>query len=135
MSDAVVRILVVGGAGATRAALAAHGAGAATVVVADRAAALDWLRGRDVPPRMIVLDVAAADAAGAVTALKADARSELIPLVVLCDSADAGVLDSCYRAGANGCVVKPADQAELCEAVAAMTAFWLGANEVAWSAD
>lgn len=138
MTDTSLRLLFVGASGATLAALEAHCARGDIAVVADGAAALDYQHGRGahagqapVRPRLIVLDLAAELAAAAVAALKADTSIRTIPLVVFCESGDAGVLAACYRAGANACVVKPAAAAALHSAVAALVAFWLEANEVA----
>jgi CheY-like chemotaxis protein len=141
MTGASVRLLFGGGSGATLEALQAHCAHGDIVVIADSAAALDILHGRGaysgpgpVRPRVIVLDMAAQSIA-AVSALKADADTRTIPLVVFCDSGDVGMLDACYRAGANACVVRPAAGAELQNAAGALVAFWLDANEVLPSAD
>jgi CheY-like chemotaxis protein len=132
MNGAAARTLLIGGAADTRAALAGHCAQADCVFVVDGAAALEYLRGSAaaVRPRLILLEVAA-DAAAAVAALKAEAHIQMIPLVVLGDAAQP---DACYRAGANACVVKPA-AAALPDAIGALLAFWLEANEVSPAPD
>jgi CheY-like chemotaxis protein len=141
MTEVSVRLLFGGGTGATLEALQAHCAHGDLAVVADGAAALDILHSRgayaglgQVRPRLIVLDMAAQSIA-AVSALKADADTRTIPLVVFCDAGDVGVLDACYRAGANACVVRPAAGAALQNAAAALVAFWLDANEAPPFAD
>ena len=130
MNNAVARLLVIGAATTTLDALAAHCARADIKAVADLAAALDYLRAQGaVRPRLIVIDAAAGDAAATTGALKADAQTRVIPLAVLAAPGAAELLDACYRAGANACVVKPEAKAALQEVAGALLGFWLGANE------
>lgn len=121
------RLLVVGATPAVVEALAAYCPRANMAVLPDSAAALDYLR-KNVP-QLVVIDAAGIDAVSLVSAIKSDARARAAPLLILCKSGAAALLDACYRAGANACVVKPADEAALREAAGALVAFWLGANE------
>jgi CheY-like chemotaxis protein len=66
-----------------------------------------------------------------VAALKTDPQAALVPLVVVCAAAaDAAVVETFYRAGANACVRLPDDAAAIEAVAAALAGFWLGANEV-----
>jgi DNA-binding NarL/FixJ family response regulator len=122
------RLLLVGGTPALRTALAAQCAGD-MAEVADAAAVLRYLGGEIAAlPRVIVVDGATLDAVATTAALKRDGRAAMIPLTVI---ADAAVVEACYRAGANACVLRPANRAPaMRELAAALTGYWLGANEV-----
>lgn len=124
------RLLVLGGTPAVLEALAAHCAPAATAALPDAAAARACLRAnRTTLPRLMVVDATGVDPVSAVTAIKSDAQARTVPLLVLCKAADTVLLDSCYRAGANACVVVPAGEAALREMAGTLAGFWLGANE------
>lgn len=125
------RILLVGAAADTLAALARNCPREDIAVFADAQSVLAFLSdaGAGVPPRprLIVIDNAG-DATAAVAALKkTDAVSALLPLVVIAGAAEH---DACYRAGANACLSKPPALGALAEAVAAIVAFWLSVNEL-----
>lgn len=122
------RLLLVGGTPALRAALAEQCA-RDMAEVADAAAALHYLGGGDgALPRVIVVDGATLDAAATTAALKGDSRAALVPLTVI---GDAAAVAACYRAGANACVLRPANRKPaMRELATALTGYWLGANEV-----
>jgi CheY-like chemotaxis protein len=61
--------------------------------------------------------------------MQADARTQMIPVVVLTSSKlEEDILDS-YRSGANAYVRKPVKFADFAEAVRALGVFWLLLNE------
>jgi two-component system response regulator len=111
------------------------------VVVRDGAAALDYLFatgahvGRDatVLPRLILLDIKLPkiDGLEVLRRLRADPRTELIPVVILTSSKqDEDVLRG-YALGANAYVRKPVEFAEFAAAAKTVGLFWLLLNEPA----
>jgi two-component system response regulator len=111
------------------------------VVVRDGAAALDYLfatgayAGRDptVLPRVILLDIKLPkiDGLEVLRRLRADPRTELVPVVILTSSKqDEDVLRG-YELGANAYVRKPVEFAEFAVAAKTLGLFWLLLNEPA----
>jgi two-component system, response regulator len=109
------------------------------LVVRDGAEALAYLlRGdsdsHDVPrPALVLLDLNLPKVGGleVLRRIRADARTQLIPVVVLTSSKlDEDILDS-YRCGANAYVRKPVKFAEFADAVTAIGVFWLLLNKPA----
>ncbi len=110
------------------------------VVVRDGAEALAYLFRDDdgdgpgaARPAVVLLDLNLPKVSGleVLTRMRADARTELIPVVVLTSSKlDEDILNS-YRGGANAYVRKPVNFADFAEAVQAVSVFWLLLNEPA----
>jgi two-component system, response regulator len=109
------------------------------VVARDGAEALAYLfpgdgDGHDAPrPALILLDLNLPKVGGleVLRRMQADARTRLIPVVVLTSSKlEEDILDS-YRSGANAYVRKPVKFSEFAEAVRALGVFWLLLNEPA----
>jgi two-component system response regulator len=112
------------------------------VVVRDGAEALAYLfpdgvdgdDGVDAPcPALILLDLNLPKVGGVeiLRRIQADARTQLIPVVVLTSSKlEEDILDS-FRNGANAYVRKPVKFSDFTDAIRAVGAFWLLLNEPA----
>jgi len=111
-----------------------------TVVVArDGAQALDYVfakgdfAGRDVGelPQVVLLDLNLPKVGGldVLRAIRADARTKLLPVVVLTSSKQDRDLVEGYSLGANSYVVKPVDFTQFSEAVRQLGLYWLVLNE------
>jgi two-component system response regulator len=101
-------------------------------VAHDGAEALEFLftAGAD-PPSLILLDLNLPKINGleVLRRLRADERTQLIPVVVLTSSKlDEDIIAS-YRNGANGYVRKPVEFSEFAVAVTTLGLFWLLLNE------
>lgn len=109
------------------------------VVVRDGAEALDFLfatgthAGRDssATPQVILLDLKLPkiDGLEVLTRIRADARTKLIPVVILTSSREQTDLIQGYGNGANSYVVKPVDIEQFRDAVQKMGLYWLLINE------
>ena len=107
------------------------------VVMRDGAEALAYLfpgNGDAVPcPGLVLLDLNLPKVGGleVLRKMQADARTRLIPVVVLTTSKqEEDILDS-YRSGANAYVRKPVKFSDFADAVRALGVFWLLLNEPA----
>ena len=109
------------------------------VVARDGAEALAYLfpadgDGLDPPcPALVLLDLNLPKVGGLeiLRRMQVDARTRLIPVVVLTSSKlEEDILDS-YRSGANAYVRKPVKFADFADAVRAVGVFWLLLNEPA----
>jgi len=105
------------------------------VVMRDGAEALAYLlpdSGGGVPlPAVVLLDLNLPKIGGleVLRRVRADARTALIPVVVLTSSKlEEDILDS-YRNGANAYVRKPVNFADFAEAIITLGVFWLLMNE------
>jgi two-component system response regulator len=105
------------------------------VVLRDGAEALAYLfpsNGDTVPhPALILLDLNLPKVGGleVLRRMRADERTQMIPVVVLTSSKlDEDILDS-YRNGANAYVRKPVSYSDFAEAVRTLGVFWLLLNE------
>jgi two-component system response regulator len=105
------------------------------VVLRDGAEALAYLfpgNGDTVPrPALILLDLNLPKVGGleVLRRMRADERTQMIPVVVLTSSKlDEDILDS-YRHGANAYVRKPVNFSDFAEAVRTLGVFWLLLNE------
>jgi two-component system response regulator len=106
--------------------------------VKDGVEAMDFVNGtgaydgRDVRelPRLILLDMTMPRMQGldVLRALKADAKTRAIPVVVMTVSNQERDLTDCYALGANGFVTKPIGLKELTDAVAKIGMYWLLVN-------
>jgi two-component system, response regulator len=109
------------------------------IVARDGAEALAYLfpadgDGNGVPrPALILLDLNLPKVGGleVLRKMQADARTRVIPVVVLTSSKqEEDILDS-YRSGANAYVRKPVKFSDFADAVRALGVFWLLLNEPA----
>jgi CheY-like chemotaxis protein len=109
------------------------------VHVTDGQAALDFLfgtgawEGRDFheQPRVVLLDLKLPklDGIEVLRRVRADARTKLLPVVVLTSSReDRDVVES-YQLGANSYIVKPVEFENFSEAVCNLGLYWLLLNE------
>ena len=105
----------------------------------DGADALDYLHGRGVhegrdarkQPRLVILDMKMARVNGleVLKAMRADPRTQSVPVVMLSASTEKAELDSCYEAGANSVVRKSLDYDELRRKMRQVYDFWVTVNE------
>lgn len=109
------------------------------IVVRDGEEALDWLfrEGRHAArtspdPAVILLDLKLPrlDGLGVLTAIRSDARTAVLPVVVLTSSAEQRDLVDSYRLGCNAYVQKPVDFTEFVTAAHALGCFWLLLNRM-----
>ncbi|MBV8124430.1 MAG: response regulator [Burkholderiaceae bacterium] len=110
------------------------------VVVRDGVEALDYLfargahAGRDGAslPTLVILDLKLPklDGLGVLKALRADARTALLPTVILTSSKEEQDVVSGYAFGANSYVRKPVDFTEFVEAVKVLGLYWLALNQI-----
>jgi two-component system response regulator len=110
-------------------------------VVRDGIEALDFLFGREAYadratqslPELIILDLKLPklDGLGVLKAIRADERTQLLPVVILTSSKEEQDLISGYALGANSYVRKPVDFAEFLEAVKVLGLYWLMINQPA----
>jgi len=109
------------------------------VVVRDGAEALDYLFGtgrhinRDLSnmPAVVLLDLKLPkiDGLEVLRRLRADQRTNFIPVVVLTTSKEEQDLINSYKLGCNSYVRKPVDFTEFINAARQLGLYWLGLNE------
>ncbi len=109
------------------------------VVARDGAEALDYLfatgrhEGRDpsVMPQVVLLDLGLpkVDGLEVLRRIRADERTELVPVVILTSSPDQEDVLSSYELGANSFVRKPVEMGRFCEAVVELGLYWFVLNE------
>jgi len=82
-------------------------------------------------PKVILLDLKLPKVNGmeVLRKVKADARTKLIPVVVLTSSREDRDLFLCYELGVNSYIVKPVDFTRFTEAVRQLGLYWLLFNE------
>lgn len=82
-------------------------------------------------PAVMVLDIALPRLTGleVLERLRADARTRLLPVVILTSSDDEEDRLRSYRNGANSFVRKPVDFGAFAETVARLGVYWLATNE------
>jgi two-component system response regulator len=107
-------------------------------VVSDGAQALDYLFGSGVytgqihqPPKVVFLDLKLpkVDGREVLRRMKADAKTRMIPVVVLTSSQEERDIAESYKLGANSYVVKPLDFDKFVEAVAELGLYWVLLNQ------
>ncbi|MEE9247184.1 MAG: response regulator [Dehalococcoidia bacterium] len=111
------------------------------VVVRDGAEALDYLfttgayasRDPGTLPAVILLDLKLPkiDGLEVLRRLRADERTELLPVVILTSSKEEQDMVNGYKLGANSYVQKPVDFIQFSEAVRQLGMYWLLLNETA----
>jgi CheY-like chemotaxis protein len=109
------------------------------VVTRDGAAALDYVfargayAGRETKeaPQVILLDLNLPKVGGldVLRALRADARTKLLPVVILTSSKEDKDLAGGYELGANSYIVKPVDFTQFADAVRQLGLYWLVLNQ------
>ena len=109
------------------------------VVVRDGAEALDFLfargayatRDADDLPQLVLLDLNLPKVSGldVLRAIRADERTQLLPIVILTSSKEDKDLLEGYTAGANSYIVKPVDFTQFAEAVRQLGMYWLVLNQ------
>jgi len=109
------------------------------VVARDGVEALEFLFARGAyaeragkpPPTLMILDLKLPklDGLGVLKAIRGDARTRLIPVVILTSSKEEQDLIQSYSLGANSYVRKPVDFTEFVEAVRLLGIYWLMTNQ------
>jgi CheY-like chemotaxis protein len=109
------------------------------IVARDGAEALDYLfgtgayQGRDLSamPEVVLLDLKLpkVDGLEVLKRLREDARTRLLPVVILTSSREEQDLINSYSLGANSYVRKPVDFNQFTEAVRHLGLYWLVLNE------
>ena len=109
------------------------------VIAEDGAQALEYLfgtgqfAGRDVRnrPALVLLDLKLpkVDGLSVLAQIRADARTKMVPVVVLTSSVEEQDLVKSYELGVNSYVRKPVDFQEFIEAARQLGVYWLILNE------
>jgi CheY-like chemotaxis protein len=83
-------------------------------------------------PRLVLLDLKLPklDGLEVLRAIRADRRTQFIPVVMLTSSRESEDVLASYQNGANAYVRKPLKFADFTQAVQTLSAFWLQLNEV-----
>lgn len=110
------------------------------ITIPDGAEALDFLFGSGkyagrnpaVRPRVIFLDLKLPRASGmeVLAKIKADARTRMIPVVILTSSQEESDISKSYDLGVNSYMVKPVDYDKFLQMVGKMGLYWLLLNKV-----
>ena len=104
-------------------------------VAHDGAEALEYLLSRGGAgaslPRLVLLDLKLPKVNGleVLRRIRADKRTQIIPVVVLTSSKEQEDILNSYHRGANAYVRKPVNFADFSEAICAVGMFWLLLNE------
>ena len=108
-------------------------------VATDGADALDYLFGRgrhaeretDPLPDLILLDLRLPrlDGLEVLRAIRAGARTRLLPVIVLTSSAEEIDLVNCYREGVNSYLRKPVDFSRMLDLVKTLHEYWFQFNQ------
>lgn len=106
--------------------------------VRDGVEALDWIHCRGAyesrsngHPKLVLLDLKMPrmDGLQLLEAMKADASTRYIPVVMMTSSREEGDLLASYGLGVNSYVVKPVDFTEFAERIAQIGMYWMIANQ------
>ena len=106
--------------------------------VRDGVEALDWIHCRNAyenrpngHPKLVLLDLKMPrmDGLQLLEAMKADAFTRYIPVVMMTSSREEGDLLASYELGVNSFVVKPVDFHAFAETVSQVGMYWMLANE------
>lgn len=106
------------------------------VVIDDGDAALDYLLNRigreQAPPRpdlvLLDLNLPGSDGFSILSAVRADARLESMPVIVISTSSRDEDIAHSYRLGCNAYVVKPESASTFIEVIHAVSHYWLGVD-------
>jgi CheY-like chemotaxis protein len=119
-------------------AFAKNNIGNRIVVVRDGAEALDWLfkrekftQRREPDPQIVLLDLKLpkVDGLEVLRQIREDARTKLLPVVILTSSKEESDLLRGYELRANSYIRKPVDFAHFVESVREIGMYWLVLNE------
>jgi two-component system response regulator len=109
------------------------------LAVPDGVEALDYLfgrgshEGRDTrkQPRLVLLDINLTRLHGleVLKAMRSEAATQSVPVVMLSSSTEKQELDSCYEAGANSVIRKSVDFEEMRRKMRTVYDFWITVNE------
>jgi two-component system response regulator len=102
------------------------------IVAHDGAEALDYLRGKgNGLPDLVLLDLKLpkANALEVLRHVRTEARTRLLPVVILTTSRKKQDVINGYHLGANSYIRKPADFGQFTEAVHKLGLYWLMLNE------
>jgi CheY-like chemotaxis protein len=105
------------------------------IVLRNGAEALDYLAAHPADgtgqPVVVLLDIKMPKVSGieVLRAIKANAETAQMPVVMLTSSREGPDIDECYRIGANAYVVKPVDFEEFSKAVRDVGRFWAVVNQ------
>lgn len=109
------------------------------IVARDGVEALDYLFGAgahagrdpDMMPQVVLLDLKLPkiDGLEVLRRLRADPRTELLPVIILTSSKEEQDVIKGYKLGANSYVRKPVDFAQFSEAIRELKLYWLVINE------
>jgi two-component system response regulator len=105
-------------------------------VVRDGAEALEFLFGDGLsrlesdPPKFILLDLKLpkVDGLEVLRRIKADARTQHVPVVIMTSSREERDVVESYRLGVNSYIVKPVDFSQFSDAVKQLGLYWLVLN-------
>jgi CheY-like chemotaxis protein len=108
-------------------------------VARDGEEALDFLLGRGtfrhrlaVPlPRLVLLDLQLPklDGLDVIRGVRGNARTRMVPIVVLTSSNDPRQLAQCYQLGVNSCVQKPVKYEDFSATIQTVAGYWLAFNQ------
>lgn len=84
-----------------------------------------------IPPMLVLLDLKLprVDGIEVLRRIKEDARTRLLPVVVLTSSTEQQDVLECYGLGANSYIRKPVDFSQFVRAVEQIQTYWLTLNE------
>ena len=101
------------------------------VVAHDGVEALDLLLQQELRPQVVLLDLKLprVDGLEVLRQLRADPRTQLLPIVILTSSKEEQDMVQGYRLGANSYVRKPVDFEQFLQAVQQLGLYWLVLNE------
>lgn len=102
------------------------------VVVSDGQQALDYLFAEGTAlPQLVLLDLNLPKIGGleVLQRMRADARTKLVPVVIMTTSDEEQDVMSSYRLGANSYVRKPVDFTQFVETARQLGSYWLAVNE------
>lgn len=109
------------------------------IVARDGVEALDWLlatglhaaRDTSIQPALVLMDLKLPriDGLEVLRRIRADARTRLLPVVVLTTSCERRDIHEAYAAGANSYIRKPVDFDKFTEALGLIGRYWLALNE------
>jgi two-component system response regulator len=96
----------------------------------DGAQALALLAERPVLPRLLLLDLRLSTGTGLdlLATLRADSRTQQLPIVMFTSSQEQRDVAEAYRLGANSYVIKPLAYKPFLAAVAQVVDYWFGVN-------
>jgi len=100
-------------------------------IASDGAQALEALFSLERPPKVVFLDLKMpkVDGIEVLRAMRSNARTRVVPVVILTSSKEQRDIIEGYRLGVNAFVQKPMDFDEFRRAIEKLGAFWLGINQ------